>query len=157
MLARLRNTALCFTLLSLLATLGVGLTATSAGAASRAAASFDRGATGWHAGTAATRVALIKRGAGHAVAISARRAAPAVLVSRANLVRSSRAGQQYTVSALVRSTRPGVQARMALRETANGRLVAATGTSFRPTPTWQKVTMTATARRAASNLGVRVT
>ena len=34
MLARLRKTALCFTLLSLLATLGVGLTATGAGAAS---------------------------------------------------------------------------------------------------------------------------
>ena len=157
MLARFKKLTLCFTLLALLATLGVGLTATGAGAASRAGASFDKGATGWHAGTRATRVALIKRGKGHAVAISARRAATAVLVSRANLVRSSKAGQRYTVSALVRSTRPGVLARMVLRETVGGSLVASTGTAFRPTPTWQKVTLAATARRAPSNLGVRVT
>src|ERR1700712_5283562 len=113
MLARTTKISVRLTLVALTAGVGVGVAATDAVAApsaraSVAHASFDKGAVGWHAGTRTTKVTVIKRGAGKAVAISARRIGKAVLVSRVNLVHSSAAGERYTVSANVRSTKATV-------------------------------------------------
>jgi hypothetical protein len=154
----------------LLATLAVGpvvatlaFTAVPSGAASNrqqtmSNGNFEHGRAGWAVGSARTRAAVVKLGYGgsHAMRLTKTRTGPAVLSSRSNVARSARAGQRYTVTALVRTNQPGVRGRLVLRESANGRTVKNTVKAFRAYRAWHRVSMTTTTRRAGTQLNVRV-
>jgi hypothetical protein len=118
---------------------------------------FEHGRTGWASGTARTRATVVKLGyhGGSAMRLTNRRSGPAILNSRSNVARSPRAGQRYTITALVRSNQPGLRGRLVLRETANGRAVKNTAKAFRAYRSWHRVTMAATTRRAGTQLNVR--
>ena len=86
---------------------------------------FEHGRAGWAVGTARTKATVVKLGyhGGSAMQLTNRRSGPAILNSRSNVARSVKAGQHYTVTALVRTNQPGLHGRLVLRETANGRAV----------------------------------
>jgi hypothetical protein len=120
--------------------------------------SFEQGRVGWHVSSARTKVALVKQGRGgsKALRMTNRRPGPAILNSRSNVARSPKAGQRYTVSAFIRTNQPGATGRMYLRETANGRAVKNSVKRFKAWKSWRKVVMTATTRRAGTQLNVRL-
>ena len=90
------------------------------------------------------------------VKITKTRTGPAILSSRSNVARATKAGQRYTVSAYVRTSQPGLRGRVVLRETANGHALKNSAKAFRATRAWRKVSFDTTARRAGSTLNVRV-
>jgi hypothetical protein len=118
---------------------------------------FEHGRSGWVVGSARTGGAVVRAGyhGGMAMKLTNRRTGPAILASRANVARSPRAGQRYTVTALVRSTQPGVRGRMILRELGNGYVVKNSSKAFRAGRAWHRVTLQTATRRAGTNLSVR--
>ena len=120
--------------------------------------SFENGRAGWSVSTARTKVAIVKQGraGSKAIRLTNRRTGPAILNSRSNVARAAKTGQRYTVSAYVRTNQPGARSRMVLRETTNGTLIKTTAKHFRAWRAWHKVTMAVVARRAGSQLNVRV-
>ena len=78
------------------------------------------------------QLSIVKKGRGNtrAALLTQRRTGPAILNSRANVVRSAKAGQRYTVSAWVRTSQPA-RGRIVLRETSNGRAVKNSVKRFR--------------------------
>ena len=120
---------------------------------------FEHGRAGWAVGTARTKATVVKLGyhGGSAMRLTNRRSGPAILNSRSNVARSVKAGQRYTVTALVRTNQPGLHGRLVLRETANGRAVKNSAKAFRAYRSWHRITMNTTARRAGTQLNVRFT
>src|SRR5689334_11682658 len=129
----------------------LGLSAAPSGAASNrqqtmSNGNFEHGRTGWAVGTARTKATVVKLGyhGGSAMKLTNRRSGPAILNSRANVARSTAAGQRYSVTALVRTNQPGLHGRLVLRETANGRAVKNSAKAFRAYRAWHRVTMNTT-------------
>ncbi len=161
--ARSKHLVLALAVMPVVATLGLTAgAAPSNGAANRQQTmqngNFDKGRVGWYASGTQSRLSIVKKGRGgsRAALLTQKRTGPAVLNSRSNIARSSKAGQRYTVSAWVRTNQAGASGRMVLRETANGRAVKNSTKRFRAWKSWRKVTMTATTRRAGTDLNVRV-
>jgi len=141
----------------------LGLSAAPSGAATSrqqtmSNGNFEHGRTGWVINTPRTRSAVVSHygyGGGHALKVVNRRPGRAVFSSHSNVARTTKAGQHYTVSALVRTNQKGLRGRLALREGNKGRLVKNTVRGFSANGSWHKVTFTTTARRAGSQLNVR--
>src|SRR4051812_29103785 len=147
--ARSKKVLATLAVIPVVATLGVS--AAPSGAASNrqqtmSNGGFEHGRTGWAVGTARTHASVVKLGyrGGMAMRLTNRRSGPAILVSRANVARSAKAGQRYTVTALVRTNQPGLRGRIVLRESANGHTVKSTAKAFRGYRSWHRVSMTAT-------------
>lgn len=160
--ARSKQLVVALAVMPVVASLGVSTASPSSAAANRQQTmtngSFDQGRVGWYTSSPRTTLAIVNRGRGgtKAAQLTNRRRGPAVLNSRGNVARSPKAGQRYTVSAWVRTSRPGSYGRMVLRETANNRAVKNTAKRFRAWRTWHKVTMAATTARTGTDLNVRV-
>ncbi len=161
MFARSKRLVLALAVLPVLGTLAVSTAGPTSAAANRqqtmSNGTFTKGKVGWYASTARTRVAIVQRGRSgtKAAQLSNRRAGSAVLNSRTT-ARSTKAGQRYTVSVWVRTTRARTSGRLVLRETVNNRAVKNTAKRFAANRRWHKVVMTATTRRSTSALSVRL-
>jgi hypothetical protein len=144
------------------ATVGLSSAAPSGAASTRqqtmSNGNFEHGRTGWAVGSPRTKAAVVRLGyaGSKGMRLTKTRTGPAILSSRSNVARSPKAGQRYTVSALVRTSQPGVRGRLVLRESANGHTVKNTVKAFRATRAWHRVTMDATTRRAGTQLNVRI-
>jgi hypothetical protein len=160
--ARSRKYVATLAVVPLVASVGLIAASPSTAAGSRQQVmtngTFESGRTGWFVSKPRTRAVVVHKGyrGSKAIKLANRRSGPAILSSRKNVARSTKAGQRYTVSALVRTSQPGVRARLVLRESANGRTLKNTVKAFRATRTWRKVSMNATTRRAGSVLNVRL-
>jgi cellulase (glycosyl hydrolase family 5) len=161
--ARTKHLVVALAVMPVVATVAVGSTATSSSAVANrqqtmSNGNFDKGRVGWATSSAGTRLSIVKKGRGNtrAALLTQRRTGPAILNSRSNVVRSAKAGQRYTVSAWVRTSQAGASGRMVLRETSNGRAVKNSVKRFRAWKAWRKVTMSATTRRAGTELNVRL-
>jgi hypothetical protein len=161
--ARSKHLVLALAVMPVVATVAVGTAASPSSAVANRQqtmtnGSFDKGRVGWYASSAATRLSIVKKGRGgtRAALLTKTRQGPAILNSRSQVARSTGAGQRYTISAWVRTSQPGASGRMILRETANGRAVKNSTKKFRAWKAWRKVTMSATARRAGTDLNVRL-
>ncbi len=161
--ARTKHLVVALAVMPVVATVAVGSTATSSSAVANrqqtmSNGNFDKGRVGWATSSAGTRLSIVKKGRGNtrAALLTQRRTGPAILNSRSNVVRSAKAGQRYTVSAWVRTSQAGASGRLVLRETSNGRAVKNSAKRFRAWKAWRKVTMSATTRRAGTELNVRL-
>ena len=151
--ARTKKYVATLAVVPVVATLGLSAAAPSGAASNRqqtvSNGTFEHGRTGWVVGTPRTKATIAKFGVSgsRGVKLTKTRTGPAILSSRSNVARATKAGQRYTVSAYVRTNQPGLRGRVVLRETANGHSLKNSAKAFRATRAWRKVSFDTTARR----------
>jgi hypothetical protein len=120
---------------------------------------FERGTTGWAAGTARTHLRVVRAGSSRVAELSTVHASTVALTDRPRAVRASIRGQRFVASAWVRAIRPGRNGqtgRIAIRQARrHGREVVGSS-PFRVGRSWKRVSVAVYAAGPGSRIEVRL-
>jgi hypothetical protein len=120
---------------------------------------FESGTTSWRTNATNEHLSTVTpgRSGSYAAKLTVGTRTDAVLNDKANTVSSTTKGASYAARAYVRTTTPGVTARLRLREVNAGTMVGRKTTSLTLADTaWHQLSLTYTALRAGSALDLNV-